>query len=87
MVDSAFVTLPPPRSLYRISTICCWRRPPRCPTLLHTLDGVFRDRWRSLVSVDDMVADLVARLRQMRVLDDTYVIYASDHGYHIGEKA
>ncbi|XP_043241458.1 N-acetylglucosamine-6-sulfatase-like isoform X2 [Amphibalanus amphitrite] len=53
--------------------------------VLQTLDGVFRDRWRTLLSVDDMVAALTERMAQMGLLDDTYLIYTSDHGYHLGQ--
>ena len=64
------------------------------------VDAVFRDRWRTLLSVDDLVAGLVARLEQEQLLDTTYILYtrchpapgylittytSSDHGYHLGE--
>ncbi|KAK8076480.1 Arylsulfatase [Apiospora phragmitis] len=34
--------------------------------------------------VDDMVADVVERLAANNILDNTYVIYTTDNGYHIG---
>ena len=52
------------------------------------VDKVFRNRWRTLLSVDDMVAGLVARLgEEVDLLDNTYILYTSDHGYHLGEFA
>ena len=49
------------------------------------VDAVFRDRWRTLLSVDDLVAGLVARLEQEQLLDTTYILYTRCHpapGYH-----
>lgn len=43
-------------------------------------------RWESLLSVDDMVAAVVNKLQDMQQLENTYIIYTSDHGYHLGTK-
>ena len=51
------------------------------------VDEVFRNRWRTLLSVDDMVEDLVARLEEQGLLNNTFILYTSDHGYHLGEFA
>ena len=51
------------------------------------VDEVFRDRWRTLVSVDVMVEKLVHALEQYKMLDNTYIILTSDHGYHLGQFA
>lgn len=48
-------------------------------------DLVFRRRLQSLVSVDDMVAAVVGRLQDLGQLDNTIVLYTSDHGYHCGQ--
>lgn len=45
----------------------------------------YRDRLRSLLAVDEMVADLVATLHQGGALDDTVVIFTSDNGIVRGE--
>jgi N-acetylglucosamine-6-sulfatase len=42
-------------------------------------------RFCSLMSVDDVVHDTLALLEEQGVLDNTYVIYSSDHGYHLGQ--
>lgn len=49
------------------------------------IDELFRDRWRTLLSVDDLVAALVAGLEQAGVLHNTYILYTSDHGYQLGQ--
>ncbi|KAI5634206.1 sulfatase domain-containing protein [Phthorimaea operculella] len=49
------------------------------------LDRVFRSRWEALLSVDEMVADVVETLDSKSLLDNTYLIYTSDNGYHIGQ--
>ena len=49
------------------------------------VDEVFRNRWRTLLSVDDLVEGLVTRLEQDNMMDTTYIMYTSDHGYHLGE--
>lgn len=48
-------------------------------------DALFGDRLRTLLSVDDIVGDLVAELRAAGELDNTYIVFSSDHGYHNGQ--
>ena len=47
-------------------------------------DELYRNRLRSLQSVDDMIGDLITTLRDTGKLDNTYFIYTSDNGFHIG---
>jgi N-acetylglucosamine-6-sulfatase len=44
-----------------------------------------RERWDSLLAVDDGVARIIRKLRKTGELDNTYVIFTSDHGYMQGE--
>ena len=45
----------------------------------------YRNRLRSLLSVEDLLASLMRSLEERGVLDDTYFIFLSDNGYHYGE--
>lgn len=48
-------------------------------------DDFHRNRLRSLQAVDELVDGLVARLEAHGVLENTYIIYSSDNGFHIGQ--
>jgi len=52
---------------------------------IQTVDEVFRNRWRTLLSVDDLVAKVHHALKTFSMLDNTYIILTSDHGYHLGQ--
>ncbi|VVD04637.1 unnamed protein product, partial [Leptidea sinapis] len=54
-------------------------------SMMGELDRVYRSRWETLLSVDEMVADIVEALDTNNLLEDTYIIYTSDNGYHIGQ--
>ncbi|XP_041366785.1 N-acetylglucosamine-6-sulfatase-like [Gigantopelta aegis] len=49
------------------------------------IDDIFRNRWRTLLSVDDMVEDVVKMLQVKRLLENTYIFFSSDNGYHLGQ--
>ena len=53
-------------------------------TLVSKVDEVFRNRWRTLLSVDDMVDEILQSLSDRNLLQKTVVIFTSDHGYHLG---
>ncbi|CAG5022847.1 unnamed protein product [Parnassius apollo] len=53
--------------------------------MMPELDRVYRSRWESLLAVDEMVADVVEALDSNSLLDNTYIIFTSDNGYHIGQ--
>ena len=49
------------------------------------IDRRFRRRARSVLAVDRLLGHLEDRLRADRVGRDTYVVFTSDNGYHMGE--
>jgi arylsulfatase A-like enzyme len=49
------------------------------------IDDAYRNRLRMLLSLDEMVADLIEELRAAGELENTYVLFTSDNGYHLGE--
>jgi len=48
-------------------------------------DHFYRQRLRTLQSVDELVDGVVTRLEKLGLLDNTYIIYTTDNGYHIGQ--
>ena len=50
-----------------------------------TSDEVVRDRLRMLMSVDEGVGQILSALEKTKQLDNTMVIFTSDHGYFYGE--
>jgi len=60
------------------------RQPPLSEPALQEVDKVFRDRLRTLLSVDDLVEHVVGLVDQIDQVENTYFIYTSDHGYHLG---
>ena len=49
------------------------------------ITDLFRDRWRTLLSVDDLLMDVVKVITDYSALDNTYFVWTSDHGYQLGQ--
>jgi N-acetylglucosamine-6-sulfatase len=49
------------------------------------MEELHRKRLQSMLAVDDMVGDLVKALKESGELDNTYIFFTSDHGFHLGE--
>jgi arylsulfatase A-like enzyme len=47
-------------------------------------DERYRERLEATLAVDDMVGSLVDELEAAGELDNTYVVFTSDNGYHLG---
>ncbi|KAH8340197.1 hypothetical protein KR067_013244, partial [Drosophila pandora] len=54
---------------------------------IDTIDSYYRKRWETLLAVDELVEKVVTKLNQTGVFDNTYVIFSSDNGYHVGQFA
>ncbi|MBW8487609.1 sulfatase [Actinomadura sp. PM05-2] len=61
------------------------RRPPLGRAQTARIDRVYRDRLRSTLSVDDMIGSLTRTLAATGRLNDTYLFFASDNGFHLGQ--
>ncbi|KAJ5882628.1 uncharacterized protein N7529_001300 [Penicillium soppii] len=48
-------------------------------------DHFYRSRLRALQGVDELVDSLITKLEDSDQLENTYVIYTSDNGFHIGQ--
>lgn len=48
-------------------------------------DQFYVQRLRALQSVDEIVDSIVRRLDDLKILDNTYIFYTTDNGYHIGQ--
>lgn len=49
-----------------------------------SLDEIYRKRWESLLAVDELVQNVYSQLKTQKLLDDTYIIFTSDNGFHVG---
>lgn len=52
---------------------------------IEAMDFLYEKRIESMQAVDEMVAAIVTRLNELGQLDNTYVIFTSDNGYHMGQ--
>ena len=55
------------------------------PQETSAMDELYRDRLRSLLSVDNMIEGLVDALGDEGELDNTYIFFTSDNGFHLGQ--
>ena len=49
------------------------------------MDNLYRDRIRSLQAIDEMIAELINTLDQTGQLENTYIVFTSDNGFHMGQ--
>lgn len=49
------------------------------------MNNLYRERIRSLQAVDEMIAELVKALDETGQLENTYIVFTSDNGFHMGQ--
>lgn len=49
------------------------------------MDAYYRRRIQSLQAVDDLVESVVNKLDDYGMLENTFIFYTSDNGYHVGQ--
>jgi len=52
---------------------------------INELDKLYRLRLRSLKAVDESIASLIDLLEKNGQLDNTYILFTSDNGFHLGQ--
>ena len=60
-------------------------RKPLTAAQIAAIDGAFRKRVQAVQAVDDLIGRIKATLRARGLLDNTYIVFSSDNGYHMGE--
>jgi N-acetylglucosamine-6-sulfatase len=60
-------------------------RPPMTPQQVAAADRSFRKRAQSVEAVDKLLADVEATLAAKHLTDNTYIVFSSDNGYHLGQ--
>jgi hypothetical protein len=58
---------------------------PRTPEQIAQLDALYRKRLQSMLAVEDLVERLIKTLWATRQLRNTYIVFTSDNGYHLGQ--
>jgi N-acetylglucosamine-6-sulfatase len=49
------------------------------------LDAVYRRRLQSMLAIEDLVERLIETLRVTHQLENTYIFFSSDNGFHLGQ--
>jgi len=60
-------------------------RPPLSPAVIAYIDALYRKRLQSMLGVEDMLQTIVDALRRTGQLDNTYIVFTSDNGFHLGQ--
>jgi N-acetylglucosamine-6-sulfatase len=50
-----------------------------------SIDELYRKRLQSMLDVDDLVEHVVDTLQKAGQLDNTYIVFTSDNGFHLGQ--
>jgi N-acetylglucosamine-6-sulfatase len=58
--------------------------PPLGPQQIAYAEDLYRKRLQSMLAVDDAIGKLVNALKETGELDNTYIFFTSDNGFHLG---
>lgn len=61
------------------------RRPKLTAEQIADMDAAYRRRLQSMQAVEDMVKSLIDTLQAQGRLDNTYIFFTSDNGFHMGQ--
>ncbi len=61
------------------------QRKPLGPKQIAVIDDAYRKRAQAVESVDKLLADTEATLAAEHLTNDTYIVFSSDNGYHLGQ--
>ena len=56
------------------------------PHELEKIDRFFRKRAEAVQAVDRMIGDIRAELGRLGVANNTYIVFSSDNGFHLGQR-
>jgi arylsulfatase A-like enzyme len=60
-------------------------RPPLTPEQFLRVLRNSRQRARSVQALDELIGQVRAKLRREKLADNTYIVFGSDNGYHLGQ--
>lgn len=60
---------------------------PLTPDLIKMIDVSYRQRWQTLLAVDELIESMVTQLKRQNFYENTYIVFTSDNGYHLGQFA
>jgi len=61
------------------------RRLPLDAQQVGAIDQLYRKRLQSMLGVEDLVQNVVDTLQKTGQLDNTYIVFTSDNGFHLGQ--
>jgi N-acetylglucosamine-6-sulfatase len=50
-----------------------------------SIDELYRKQLQSMLAVDDLIENVVNTLRETGELDNTYIVFSADNGFHLGQ--
>lgn len=78
---------PPTFNQRDVSRMPSWvqNRPPLTRAEIRALDALYQKRLRSMLAVVETIDDVIQTLEETGQLDNTYIFFSSDNGFHLGQ--